>query len=72
MFNAAIIKKKFKLDKRHSKTISSLMSVMLKCKSSNLARLSEGIEEDIKISSIYIKQIALAPISPLLKALKMA
>jgi hypothetical protein len=26
---------------------------MLKCKSSNLARLSEGIEEDIKISSIY-------------------
>jgi hypothetical protein len=55
MFNAAIIKKKFKIDKRHSKTMNSLMSAMIKGRSSNLARLSEGIEEGIKILSVYRK-----------------
>lgn len=55
MFSPVIIKKKFKIDKRHSKTMSSLMSAMINGRSSNLARLSEEIEEGIKISSVYRK-----------------
>ncbi len=55
IFSIEIIKQKFGIDKRHSRTLCQMATAMLKCRTSNMAKIAEYMDDKQKSESIYRK-----------------
>ena len=55
IFSIEKIKQKFGIDKRHCKILCTMVSAMLECRTSSIAKISEYMGEEIKLDSKYRK-----------------